>query len=114
MRVAIIGSREIGADNSIYEKIKTSLPSSCSEIVSGGAKGVDMAAQRLADELQLRFTCFLPKYELYGITAPLKRNEEIIAYADLVIAFWDFDSKGTQNSIASAIKAGKPVKIIEL
>ncbi len=114
MRVAVIGSRESGPEDDVCQKIKEHLPQNCSEIVSGGAKGVDLAAKRTADELRLRFTCFLPRYELYGIAALQKRNEKIIDYADFVLAFWNLKSHGTRNALALAIKTGKPIKIVEI
>ena len=39
---------------------------------------------------------FLPEYARYGKSAPLKRNLQIIDYADLVIAFWDGSSRGNE------------------
>ena len=110
MRVAVIGSREA------REKIKVSilrmLPADVSEIVSGGAEGVDTYAEDLADILGLPVKKFLPNYEKYGKQAPLMRNLEIIDYADEVLAFWDNHSKGTQHVIVNCIKMQKPVRII--
>ncbi len=110
MRIAVIGSREA------REKIKVSilrmLPADVSEIVSGGAQGVDTYAEDLADILGLPVKKFLPDYEKYGKQAPLVRNLEIIDYADEVLAFWDNHSKGTQHVIVNCIKKQKPVRII--
>ena len=96
MKVAVIGSRSIGrVDLGKY------LPEDVTEIVSGGARGIDTCAKEYALANHLGFTEFLPQYERYGRSAPLKRNLSIIDYSDLVIAFWDGVSRGTKYVIDS-------------
>ena len=43
----------------------------------------------------------------------MKRNAQIIAEADQVVAFWDGKSPGTRNTIDRAKRANKPLEIIE-
>ncbi len=106
MKIAIIGSRSITTpDLSKY------VPKN-SEIVSGGAKGVDTCAAEFASKNGLKLTVFLPQYERYGRAAPILRNKEIVDYADRVIIFWDGSSKGTLSVIEYAKKAKKPYEII--
>ena len=71
------------------------VPAGTTEIVSGGAVGVDRCARKYANQHGLKLTEFLPDYETYGKYAPLKRNLQIIEYADVVYAFWDGKSTGT-------------------
>ena len=59
-------------------------------------KGIDLCARKYAIENNIKIREFLPKYEIYKKGAPLKRNIEIIEYADIVLAFWDGKSKGTE------------------
>ena len=106
MRTAIIGSR--GLTVSDLDKY---LPDGTNEIVSGGAKGIDSCAKEYALSHGLPITEFLPEYEKYGRSAPLKRNLEIIKYADIVLAFWDGRSKGTKYVIDNCKKTGVEVKI---
>ena len=87
MKLAIIGTRRAPAD--ICVTILRYIPDNVTEIVSGGARGVDKAAEELAKLLSLPIRRFLPDYARYGRIAPLRRNIEIIEYADEVIAFWD-------------------------
>ena len=111
MKVAIIGSRDAEIDK---EFILPYIPIGCSEIVSGGAKGVDSLAKEIAEELSLHYTVFYPDYQRYGKIAPLKRNAQIVDYADYVLAFWDYQSAGTRNAILQALKIHKRVKIITI
>ena len=106
MRTAIIGSR--GLTLSDLDKY---LPDGTTEIVSGGAKGIDSCAKEYALSHGLTITEFLPEYEKYGRSAPLKRNLEIIKYADIVLAFWDGRSKGTKYVIDNCKKTGVEVRI---
>ena len=46
------------------------------EIVSGGAKGVDSLAERYANEHNIKFSLFPVKWEKYGKGAGFKRNNE--------------------------------------
>ena len=106
MKIAIVGSR--GIDNVDVAKY-VSLDD---EIVSGGAKGVDICAASYAKEHNLKLTEFLPNYALYGRGAPIKRNYEIVDYADKVIIFWDGSSKGSLSVINYAKKIGKPYEVV--
>lgn len=112
MKVAIIGSRNISGD--CYKKLCENIPCNASEIISGGARGIDTLAARYAKENGLALREFLPDYEKYKKRAPLVRNEQIISSAKLVIAFWDGKSRGTAHSIATCVERGVPVKVIRV
>ncbi|MGN0494185.1 MAG: hypothetical protein ACI4F7_11100 [Acutalibacteraceae bacterium] len=99
MKIAIVGSRNLYVND--FEKY---LPEETTEIVSGGAKGIDSSAANYAVLHNIKLTEILPEYNKYGKAAPLKRNLEIIKYADLVIAFWDGKSKGTKYVIDNCKK----------
>ena len=106
MKIAIIGSRNIFIDD-----LGKYLPENVTEIVSGGAKGVDKCARKYAENHNIKITEFLPEYSKYGKAAPLKRNIQIIEYADLVIAFWDGKSKGTKFVIDNCNKLGRKIVV---
>ncbi|MEE1184568.1 MAG: hypothetical protein UHX92_00655 [Acutalibacteraceae bacterium] len=106
MKVAVIGSRELRVDN-----LGKYLPEEVTEIVSGGARGIDTSAREYALKNNIKLKEFLPEYEKYGRAAPLKRNMQIIDYADMVLAFWDGKSKGTKFVIDNCKRIGKRVKI---
>lgn len=94
MKVAVIGSRSIRVKD-----LKKYLPENTTEIVSGGARGVDACAREYAYRNKLILTEFLPEYRKYGKKAPLIRNNLIVDYSDKVFAFWDGKSHGTKYVI---------------
>ena len=107
MIVAVIGSRGIKLDN-----LGDYLPDDLTEIVSGGAKGVDTTAREYATEHGIKLTEFLPEYNRYKRGAPLKRNIQIAEYADKVLAFWDGKSRGTKFVIDYCKNNNIPVGVI--
>ncbi|MDE6520236.1 MAG: DUF2493 domain-containing protein [Ruminococcus sp.] len=109
MKVAIVGSRDLNITN-----LEEYMPENVSEIVSGGAKGVDSNAKEYALKNNIPLTEFFPDYRRFGRSAPLKRNLQIIQYADIVIAFWDGKSHGTKYVIDNCQKANIPVKLIKI
>ena len=107
MKVAVIGSRTLH-----LEDLSNYLPPGTTEIVSGGAKGIDADAKRYARQHGIALTEFLPDYPQYGRGAPLKRNLQIIEYADMVLAIWDGKSRGTKFMIDHCKKKNVPLRVI--
>ena len=106
MKVAVIGSRGLSVSD-----LGRYLPENTTEIVSGGAKGVDTSAREYALAHGIKLTEFLPKYTRFGRSAPLKRNITIIEYSDIVLAFWDGKSRGTKFVIDNCRKLGVEVRV---
>lgn len=106
MKVAVIGSRGL-----VVNDLSKFLPKDTTEIVSGGAKGIDTCAENYAKQKNIQVKIFLPEYEKYGKAAPLKRNIEIVRYADMVLAFWDGKSRGTKFVIDKCKEMNKPFKV---
>ena len=106
MRVAVIGSRGLRV-----ESLGEYLPEGTTEIVSGGARGVDTSAREYALGRGLKLTEYLPEYTRYGRGAPLRRNITIIESADLVLAFWDGKSRGTKYVIDNCKRRNIPVQV---
>ncbi len=107
MRVAVIGSRGLRVDH-----LEDYLPEDVTEIVSGGARGIDTCAKNYALAHGLKLTEFLPEYEKYGRGAPLRHNITIIEHSDLVLAFWDGKSRGTKYVIDNCKKRNIPVVVL--
>jgi len=109
MKVAAIGSRNLYVRN-----LADYLPEETTELISGGAKGIDSDAREYSQKTRIPLTEFLPDYQKFGRSAPLKRNLQIIAYADYVIAFWDGQSHGTKYVIDHCRKQNVLVRVILL
>ncbi len=109
MKVAVVGSRGLKLNN-----LEEYLPEGTDEIVSGGARGIDASAKKWAIEHSIPITEFLPDYQKYKKGAPLKRNLQIIDYADIVLTFWDGKSKGTKFVIDKCKEKGVEIQIFLL
>ncbi len=107
MKIAVIGSRSITTVD-----LAAFLPADVTEIISGGAKGVDTCAAAYAESHGIPLTVIKPEYEKYKRGAPLKRNETIVDRADAVLAFWDGTSHGTKYVIDYCRKTDTPVTVI--
>jgi hypothetical protein len=128
VRVAVVGSRtfrnyrllcntldalrhELGVDAGVT----ASPPTVLMRLVSGGAQGADRMAERYAAENALDIDVHRPDWRPNGVYDPgagLKRNGDIVAQADLVVAFWDGISTGTRDTMRKAEKAGVEVRTI--
>lgn len=107
MRLLIIGSRSIkDIDISPYVPKETEL------IISGGADGVDLIAEKFSDKHKISKLIMRPRYDLYRRAAPLKRNEAMVNICDKVLVFWDGISRGTKYTIDYAKKTGKAIEIV--
>ena len=84
-------------------------------IIHGGAKGADTLADRYSREvLGQQPIIFLPDWNKLGKKAGFARNSQMINVADLVVAFWDGESRGTKDSIDKAYASDtvQDVKIV--
>jgi YspA, cpYpsA-related SLOG family len=110
MKVAIVGSREYPNLSKVRAYIQTLPPNII--IVSGGAKGVDKCAEKVAEFIGLQTEIYPADWHKFGKAAGMKRNQQIVEASDRVVAFWDGDSRGTKNTIDTAKKLGKGVTVI--
>lgn len=80
-------------------------------LIQGGARGADLMAGDWA-ERRMEFNDFViehiqmdANWELYGRSAGFRRNIQMLEQEpDLVIAFWDGESKGTMHTVEEARK----------
>lgn len=109
MKVAVIGSRTFND----YELLRQTLSKlEITLVVSGGAKGADSLGEEYANANNIPTKIFLPDWEKYGKSAGMLRNSDIINEAEIIVAFWDGESKGCKDAIAKANKLNKKVLII--
>lgn len=110
MRVIIAGGRDITDYNLVMEAI-TEANLTITEIVSGGAKGVDTLGEQYAESMNLPLKVFMADWETHGRAAGPIRNRKMSENADALIAIWDGKSRGTKNMIETATKKGLVVYV---
>lgn len=119
LKVVVCGPRDFNDSDVVFAAIEKS-GFSISEIVSGGATGVDTIGEHWAREKGISVTRFLPDWSnidvpgavvkqnrqgKYNAKAGFDRNQKMAEYADAVIAI-DLDTNGTSDMIERAEKAG--------
>ncbi len=107
MKAAIIGSRTVKNPKEVLKRIRIELPDGCTEIVSGGADGVDKLAEQFAAEQGLNLKVITHE-------DAMQKSKMIADYADCLIAFWDCSSRGTAGIISTFTRNSKHVKIIAI
>ena len=119
-KVIIAGSRSF-TDYALlkaYADFKLSAIQDEIEIVSGGAKGADSLGERYAKEKGYRLRIFPADWQRFGKSAGYKRNAQMAAYAEALLAFWDGKSPGTRHMIDLArdngLKIGVKVFILKI
>lgn len=107
MKLAIVGSRdivELDLDYWVNNYYDLSL---ITEIVSGGARGVDALAKEFALRKGIPIKEFLPDYQRYGRGAPVRRNYLIAQHCDFMLAF---PRKGGGGGTGIAIEQARALK----
>jgi len=107
VKVIIAGSRDLHGP---IDKAVTDSNFTITEVVSGGARGIDRAGEEWAKGSGIPIKTFIPDWE-QGKAAGIWRNTDMAEYADALIAIWDGKSKGTLHMINSMIHRKKPVYV---
>ncbi len=110
MKTIIAGSRYGFVAKNTFEGVESS-GFEVTEVVSGGAIGVDRDGEYYAKVNQLPCTRFIPKWDELGKRAGFVRNQEMANYADALVAIWDGKSKGTEHMISCMKKLNKPTYV---
>ena len=116
MKCIIAGSRTI-AD---YVTLETAIEQSgfdfdggITQVVSGGARGVDVLGEEWAYRNHRQLIIFPADWDTYGKSAGIRRNEQMAIWADALIALWDGKSRGTEHMIKCARKHNLKVFVYE-
>ena len=110
MKTAIVGSRNI----TDYD-LKQALDGlTVTEVISGGAMGVDRLAEEFAKKHKLPLFIFSANWKKYGPKAGPLRNKQIVEACEQLVAVWDGSSKGTATIIRMAQQASKSVRVIKV
>lgn len=110
MKVIIAGSRDI-TDLYLVEDAVLMSKFEITEVVSGGARGVDKLGEVFANYLSIPVKMFQADWAKFGKSAGHRRNKEMAQYSDALIAVWDGVSPGTKSMIRYMYELKKPVFI---
>lgn len=116
MKVIIAGSRNISGSMWVQRAVSKAANQGIvpTEVVSGGARGVDLLGEAWAERNGIPIKRFLADWEHEGKAAGPIRNVEMANYADALVAIWDGQSRGTARMIKTARKMGLLVCIMHV
>jgi hypothetical protein len=101
VKTIIAGSRDIEDYGWVCAAVEES-GFTVTEVVSGGAHGVDHQGERWGHYRDIPVKVFPADWKKYGKGAGPVRNRQMADYAEALIAVWDGASKGTENMIREA------------
>jgi len=84
------------------------------EVVSGGARGVDSYGEAWAKARGIAIKRFPADWSTHGKKAGFLRNVQMAEYADVLVAVWDGKSRGTRHMISAALRRKLKVKVFIL
>ena len=115
MKVIVAGSRTF-IDYGLVRDILNGLRehNNMGTIISGHARGADMLGEKYAIDYKLLLEVYPAEWDKHGNKAGFIRNEQMAKEGDLLVAFWDGKSKGTQHTIRIAKQLHKPCLIIKV
>ena len=106
MKTVVAGSRNLTDKNLVFgciEKSKVAI----TELVSGGAQGVDLLGEAYALEKDIQVIPFWADWRRHGKAAGPIRNKKMAEYAEAAIIIWDGKSAGARNMIENMRSIGK-------
>jgi hypothetical protein len=114
MKIIIAGSRDITDYNHVINAMDKALEYGYvpTEIVSGGCEGIDRLGESWGAKNKLPIKKFPANWKKLGSAAGPIRNGQMAKYADCLVAIMKKEgSKGTQNMIDQANKAGLKIVV---
>ena len=111
MKVIIAGSRDFDDYEVLRNYCDHVLQNQTDiEIVSGTARGADQLGEKYAIERGYKITRFPADWDK-GKSAGYIRSEEMAKYGDVLIAFWNGMSRGTEHMINLAKQYNLKIRI---
>lgn len=119
MKIIVAGSRDFTDYKTVKFAVLDAIAElddlySMTEIVSGGARGVDTLGEYLAKECGFKLKIFPADWKTHGKRAGPLRNIQMGDYADALVAIRKNGSKGTTHMINYMLGLGKPVFVTEV
>jgi hypothetical protein len=114
MKVIIAGSRGINPDLGQVVTCVALSGYDVTELVCGGAAGVDRAGRHWADHFKIPVKLFMPDWNTHSKSAGMIRNKQMGDYADALVAIWDCESRGTAHMIRHMQQLEKPYYVFTI
>jgi hypothetical protein len=113
MRVLVCGSRHFNNMELMEDVLKQW---DIRTIIEGEARGADTLARKYAERHEIHVLAFPAQWDKHGKAAGPIRNAQMLreGQPELVVAFRGPNSRGTQNMIDQAQKAGIETRIIDI
>ena len=114
MKLIVAGSRSVSNYN-IFRKYLDDYRknTTITAIISGGANGADKFGEIYANDNNISLEIYLADWNKFGKSAGYRRNEIMARKGDLLIVFWDGESRGTYHMINIAKDAKIPITTIK-
>lgn len=110
MRTIIAGSRTLRDVQHVEDAVRLA-GFDITQVVSGGAHGVDLAGEFWARRRGIAVRRFAAQWMKYGASAGPRRNCLMAQNADALIAIWDGRSRGTRHMVAMAERFGLQIYV---
>ena len=113
MRTIIAGSRDVHDYDVVEDAVQGAENEGIfpSVVLSGRARGVDRAGEVWARMNGVPVDRFPADWKKHGRSAGFRRNAEMAASAEALIAVWDGHSRGTKHMINTARRLGLKVHV---
>jgi len=105
MKTIIAGSRDLVDKDTVFSIIDLA-PVFITQIISGGARGIDKLGAEFGYHKDIPVITFNADWDTYGKRAGYLRNVDMADNAEALIAIWDGKSKGTKHMIDIALDKG--------
>ena len=113
MKVVVAGSRTYRNKRRVFDELDQWMRAGkIEEVISGCAAGPDSDAIEWAEQNGVPVDKHPAEWDTYGKSAGFIRNAEMAAIGDILLAFWDGQSKGTKHMIDCMQRKKKQVYII--
>jgi hypothetical protein len=114
MKIIIAGSRRLHPPTACITRLleRRGWLTSITEVVCGGAAGVDWSGERWAIQHGVPIHKMRADWDRYGRRAGPIRNQLMAEYADGLIAIWDGESTGTSHMVQAMCRQRKPLYLV--
>ena len=109
MKLIIAGTRTLDVSVDFIGALLQVFDLSPHEVVSGGARGIDLNGEEWADLAGVPIKVFAADWKKHGRAAGPVRNGEMADYGDRLLLIWNGDSRGSADMRKQMLDREKPV-----